>query len=268
MVAYKLVAHPFQSGHHHIVEQMMPLYIQISGLCCYSQSLYILFHSQVGSLGIGIFVLELPYLPCHLSAQLLYVRISCLETEVAHFYDMVEIGNSELSINSFPVKPYAPHEQRENSLAVKTQILFKIEDGAVVQRNSNAHIVQAGGIALQVFDGVCIGVKHVRTMVYGARHRRGTLQEIVVVGIYTGYHTFADIFRNQIHQHRAFSLRQCVARRKHYFKITVLVLETAKCRAPKEYIVVRLHIRHYPLSRIAPIQVVGRIKVSRRQIVL
>jgi len=267
MVAYKLVAHSFQGGHHHVVEQVVPLYVQIGGLRRYPQSPYVLFQSQVGVLGVGVFALELPCLPCHLAAQLLYVRISRMESEVAHFYGMVEIGDGELSVNSFPVEPYAPHEQREDGLAVKAQVLPEVEYRLVVQRYGDTHVVQALGTALQVLYGIGIGVEHVGIVVYGARHRRGALKEIVVVGVHAGNHALAGIARYQVHQHRALALRQRVARRQHHFEVTVCVLELAQCRAPEEYVVVSLHIRHDPLSRPASLQAVGCLKVVGRQIV-
>ena len=58
----------------------------------------------------------------------------------------------------------------------------------VVERYRHADIAQRGRIALQVLDGIGVGVQHVGILQHLARRFAGALSEEVVVGIDAGEH--------------------------------------------------------------------------------
>ena len=134
-----------------------------------------------------------------------------VEVEATQFNHLVEIGDGELGIDGTPVIPDAPYEQGEDSLGIAGKEIVEVEDLMIVQRNSHADGTQRRSIALQVLDGVGIGVEHVRTAQHGSARLGNTLYQIVVVGIYTAYKITTRILGQQPHQHRFLTAFQTVA---------------------------------------------------------
>ena len=87
--------------------------------------------------------------------------------------------------------PYIPHKEWEYGFGILSEILGEIEDGMVVECHRHTYIVQTGGIALQVLNGIAIGMEDIGILYYLPGLWRGTLHEVVVVGIDTCYHALA-----------------------------------------------------------------------------
>ena len=62
----------------------------------------------------------------------------------------------------------------------------------IIERDCHTDIMQRRRIALQTLNGVGIGMKDIRVVQHLARLLRSPLQQIVVVGIDTGYHSFTQ----------------------------------------------------------------------------
>ena len=87
-----------------------------------------------------------------------------------------------------PVEPDEPDEEFVDDFGILTQIFLEVEDVAVVKGGHDAHVVEGGGIALVVLDGVGIGVDDVGVVEHALGGRCVALQQVVHVGIHTGYH--------------------------------------------------------------------------------
>ena len=90
------------------------------------------------------------------------------------------------------VGPDVPGEERPDGARIVTQEMLEVEEPPVVERCHDAHLLEGGGVALVVFDGVGVGVEDVGAHADGARGVRGSLHEVVVVGIHAGNHVGAE----------------------------------------------------------------------------
>ena len=109
-------------------------------------------------------------------------------------HDVVKVEHGELLVHSVAVGPYVPHEKRPHDFGISRKEVLEVEEVAVVERGHDAHMLQSRSIALKVFDGVGIGVKHVGITAHGFGSERCSLHQVVVVGIDTGYHATAEPF--------------------------------------------------------------------------
>ena len=262
------VAHLVEHGQHDIIEQMVALYIQIGGVGSDSETLQVVFHTQITLLGIGMAVAQIFHLAPHLATQPGERLLPSAETEVAKLDDVVKIGDGKLAVMGCAVEPDAPHKKGENGLGVEPEKLGKVEDGVVVECHGHAHVVERRAIALVVLDGVDIAVEHVGIGYHLVRSGRGPLHEIVVVGIYTGYQVVAGLAFEQIHQHRFLAaLEFARTRGQHHLKIACVVFKTTEHRAPEEHVVIALHVGDDFAARPLRVQFVGRLEIAGSDIV-
>lgn len=265
---YQYVAYLFQHRHHHLVEKVVSLHIQICGVGRHSEAFDVLLHLLPALSCRRIVALQLLHPPCHLASEDAQRRLDVVGIEVSHLYDMQEIGYGELAIFSCAIEPDAPHEQRKYSERELAEVVLEVEYGVVVERNSHAHVVERGRVALQVLYGIGVGVEYVGTVEYGLRHRCGALYEIVVVGIDAGYHVAAHPTVEQTHQGRLLAaLKVWHARGQHHFEVAGVVLKTRQHRPPEKHVVVALYVSHDAPAGFLRGHTVGCLEVSRRKIV-
>ena len=160
-LAHQHGANLLQHGHHKLVEEMMPLHIKIGCLRGNAKAEQFFLQCQIAFFGIGVVALQLPNLGIHLPPQVQQLLRGMLNAEVARFNNAREVGDAELGIARRAVIPDAPHKEGEDGLRVGSHELGEVEHQVVVERHRHTHIPQRRSIALQVLDGVCIGVKDI-----------------------------------------------------------------------------------------------------------
>ena len=79
------------------------------------------------------------------------------------------------------IVPNAPNEEGVDGQAVLEEVFMEVEDGVVVEGYGNTDVVQAGGIALEVFDGIGVGVEDVGVVTDFARERGCVLKKMRTV---------------------------------------------------------------------------------------
>ena len=133
----------------------------------------------------------------------------------------------------------------------------------VVEGNHDTGFVQRWRIALQVFNGVSVGVEDVRIGCYLLRHLGGALHEIVVISVHAGNHVTSYLVHQQIHQHRLFaSIKTFHARGQHHLEIPGVVFEVTQDRSPEKYVVVTLHIGCDAASGVLRLHLVSRLEIA------
>ena len=267
-LADELRAHLVEYLHDHLVKQMMPLDIQIGFLWLYAIVLYqFTLQFQITLLGVGILLLEHRYAAAHLVAQVGDGCERLAEAKAAKFNDTVEVGNGELGIYRTAIVPDAPHEERENGGAILPHELVEVEQLMVVERHRNAHIMQRRRIALHVLYRVGKGMENVGIVYHSLARLRGSIYEVVVIGIDTRNHVAPHLVLKNPHNGRLLASLQRVVRGQQHLEVTGVVLKLRQHRAPKEHIIVTLHIRHDAATRSLRAQPVGCLKVFRRYVV-
>ena len=181
---------------------MMPLYVKVGRLWRNTQSPDTILGIQVFLFVIRILCLQLVDFGTHLTTQMVYGLLGFHYVKVARVYYTIEVLQRKAVMIPCAVCPHRPDEQREDCFRILTQIICEIEDTMIVQRYCHTDIMQRRGIALQVFDGIGIGVEHIRTLKHRLRLRGNALKQIVEIGINTSYHVRADTFAHKIHQNR------------------------------------------------------------------
>ena len=149
-------------------------------------------------------------------------------------------------------------------MRILAQVFGDVENLSVVERHGHANVAQRGREALQILDGVGVGVEDVGIVEQLARSLGVALNQEVVVGIDAGNHIAPDLVRQQLH-HRGFlaSLKFADARRKQHFKVALAVFKPTQHRTPEKYVVVSLDIGHDALSGGFRLHSVGRLEVLR-----
>ena len=204
----------------------------------------------------------------HLAPNILNYLFSLFYREVSGFDDLVEIADGEVAIFRSAIVPNAPDEEREDSLRILPQIFGTVENRVVVQRDSHAHLAQRLGIALQVLDGIGIGVEDIGIANQFFRSWRDTLNEIVVVSIHAGNHVLSCALRQHVHDGRLLATLQLTHPcRQENLEIAGIVLETAEHRPPEKDVVVALHVDHDAPSVVLGLQSVGRLNEFRVDVV-
>ena len=157
--------------------------------------------------------------------QLFFGTMKRKPAEVNH---SVKVGDCKFAITPHAIVPNVPNEERKHNTRIARKEVGEVENKMVVQCGGHTHFVQSACETLQVLDGVGVGVEHEGVVQYGFRKWRCPLQQVVVVGIHTGYHVVAHLFTNQTHQCGFLSPLQFVFfRRQHHFKISVSIFKTA-----------------------------------------
>ena len=138
----------------------------------------------------------------------------------------------------------------------------------VVQRGLHTDFMQTVGKAVEVLDGIAISLEDIGILVYLMRHLGGTLQQEVVVAVYTSYQAAAQLRCVQrIHQHHLLALCQRGGRGKHHLKITFLILELRQQRPPESDVVIAFYVSDDTSAGFLRIKLMGGIEIGRSQIV-
>ena len=156
----------------------------------------------------------------------------------------IEVADGELGVITLAISPYRPEKQGIDDFGELTEEVHKIEEGMVVHRHHHTHRVEALGIALVVFYRIDITMENIGIV----EHQRGIvgcpLHQIVIVRIHTGNHILTYSLFHQAHDGRLLAPGEHVAGREHHLKKEAIVLQTCQYSAPKEHIVIALHIGH------------------------
>ena len=105
---------------------------------------------------------------------------------------------------------------------------------------------------------------------------RATLYQVVVIGIYTGYHVAAQrtvslivmlSFLQKVHQHGFLTTREIDFRREHHLEIALVVFKLAEHCAPEIDIIVALDIGHYSAARLLGGERIGRLEITTADII-
>ena len=156
--------------------------------------------------------------------------------EIAHLDDREEIAHRELAVMGRAIEPYVPHEERIDNLGETAQIAVEVENLMVVEGDSHADIVERRGVALQVLDGIGVGVEDVWAVDNLLRGGRGLLDKIVVVGIDAGNHITAHAVGHEPHERRLLATVELAgARGEHHLEVVAVGLEVREDSAPKEH---------------------------------
>ena len=175
----------------------------------------------------------------------------------------VEVVHRESVRVVLAVEPDIPQKQRIGNLRITLQKSGEVQDMPVVQRGLHTDFMQTVGKAVEVLDGIAISLEDIGILVYLMRHLGGTLQQEVVVAVYTSYQAAAQLRCVQrIHQHHLLALCQRGGRGKHHLKITFLILELRQQRPPESDVVIAFHIRHYAPACSLGGQLAGGIQIG------
>ena len=125
------------------------------------------------------------------------------------------------------------------------------------------------GVALEILDGIDIGMEDIRTIQYLLRRNRHPMHQVVVVGIHTGNHIPAQrLAFEEVHQHRLLPTCEFALRRQHHLEVALVVLKLREHRAPEIDIIIALDIGYNPMPCLLRCQRVRRFEVPAIQIIL
>ena len=160
------------------------------------------------------------------------------------------------------IEPYVPHEERIDNLGETAQVAVEVENVVVVEGDSHADIVERRGVALQVLDGIGVGVEDVWAVDNLLRGGRGLLDKIVVVGIDAGNHITAHAVGHEPHERRLLATVELAgARGEHHLEVVAVGLEAREDSAPEEHVVVAFDIGHDAVTRLPGVEPVGSRQV-------
>ena len=75
---------------------------------------------------------------------------------------MIELCHGEIAVMCGAIIPNVPHKKGVNDFGIVLHEGFEIKDVVVVEYHRNHDVAQGRCITLQVFDGIGVGVKHIR----------------------------------------------------------------------------------------------------------
>ena len=124
------------------------------------------------------------------------------------------------------IEPYIPKEQRIGYLGIAFQESGKVQNKTIVQRSLHTNLTQTFGKTVKVFNSITVSLKDIRIAVYLAGHVSGTLQQKIIVTVYTSDQTTSQFGCIQgIHQYHLLTFGKGGGGRKHYLKIAFFVFE-------------------------------------------
>ena len=131
-----------ENGRDDRVEQMMALNIQIGGLWRHTQCLDILLGGKILFLGIRKLTLQVMDLGTHLPLDIRNRRLRVLHIKATRVGDAVQIGDREPGIVAVAIEHDRPHEQGEEGLTERTEILAEVKDTVIIERHRHTHVMQ------------------------------------------------------------------------------------------------------------------------------
>ena len=240
----QLFADGLHGWHHNAVEQMVSLYIKVCSIGCHAKREERVFCPEIFILHIREAALQLVDLHTHLVVQLIEHLIQLLRAFVLDAGNGIEVRNGKGAILPTAIHHDIPHKQREYDAAVAGQEFNKVECGGIIECRHDADIMQGRSITLVVLYGINEGVYDIRIVEHEGRVVVGTLQQVVVVGIDAGYHIASHTVAHQRQEGRLLALREIGTDGEHHLKITRLIFKLTQYHAPKEHVVIALHISH------------------------
>ena len=87
-------------------------------------------------------MLQLVHLSSNLTTQMVDGRLRVKDIKTARICHTIEVGKRELVMMPRTISPYRPDKKREHRLAILSEIIIKVEDAVVVERNSYADIMK------------------------------------------------------------------------------------------------------------------------------
>ena len=265
----ELVADAVHHRHDDLVEEVVSLDIEISRLRRHAELPQALLDLPIALRGAGVMAAQLLAPFVHFVAHLGDDTARLTHGEVARLDDTQEVGHRELSVLSRAVIPDVPHKERIDRARERLEILLHVEDDMVVECHRHTDVVERGRITLHVLDGVGVGMEDVWTAEDLARGLRGSLDEVVVVGIDTGDEPLSRLAMEGTHE-RGFlaALEGVLPRGEHDLEIEPVRLKLAEDGAPEEDVVVALYISHDLLPLLLRVQAVGCLEVRGREVIL
>lgn len=240
----QLFADGLHGRHHNAVEQMVALNVEVCGIGCNAKREKRVFCTQILFLHIRETTLQLVDLHAHLVVQLIEHLIQLLRALVLDAGNGIEVRNGEGAVFATAIHHDIPHKQGEYDAAVAGQEVNEIESGSIIERCHNADVMQGRGITLIILYGIDEGVYDIRIVEHEGGIVIGSLQQVVVVGIDTGYHITPHTIAHKRQKGRLLALREIGTDGEHHLKITCLVFKLTQYHAPEEHVVIALHIRH------------------------
>ena len=194
----------------------MTLDIKISIVVVDSQVAQHPLRLRQGILEFGETALQLEHLRPHLLAQILYRPLRILNAYRGKHHHLVELTHIEVHRHLTALqKDYMPYKERPDGLGIRLQEALKVENAMVVECHHHAGFVQSLGVTLEVFYRISISMKDVGILQHLFRHLRRALQNIVVVGIHTGYHVSAHTLEHIGNGSLLAPVEMLIARRQH-----------------------------------------------------
>ena len=182
-------------------------------------------------------------------------------------HETAEVHHREMAVGIVAIAPNIPHEKRPDDLAVLAQEFLVVKDGTVVESGCDDGAVQGGCPALVTLNGIHEGVNDIRAFVQETAGLGGVAQQVVVVGIHTGDHGFAELLGvEEIHERLSLAFPQVVMRRQLHLEVARSVLVVIEDGAPEGHILEALHISHNTPPRPRGSQAVGRFKIGRAEV--
>ena len=112
-----------------------------------------------------------------------------------------EVGDGEVAVMRCAVIPDVPDKERIDGLGILPQVFFHVKDAVIIERHGHAHLMERGGIALHVLNGIGIGVEDIGIVDDRARGFGLALYEVVIVSVDTGDHALSCFSGEQPHEH-------------------------------------------------------------------
>ena len=137
----ELVAHAVKHWHHYLVEEMMPLDVEISGFGRHAEPSQVVFKLVIALLSIRIGLLELLAPLCHLAMSKTYDAFGALHVDTAGSYGVQEDAHGDLAVMACALIPNVPDKQGIYGARIILEILSQVENGVVVECHCHTHVV-------------------------------------------------------------------------------------------------------------------------------
>ena len=190
--------------------------------------------------------LQLEKLRPHLLGKIIDSLLRVLDSDRWQYDDLVELCHIKMHrhLAMTDIEEKMPHEERPYRTGIRLHESFEIEDMGIVQRHHHAGFMQTLGVTLEILDGISVGMEDIGTLQHLLGSLGGTLAQIVIVGIHTGYHILAHPLEHISDSRLLATVEMIIAGRQHDFEIARVILILSQHRPPEEDIIVALDVSH------------------------
>ena len=247
---------------HDILLEVMALDKEISIVGGYAQFLKLGLHSfEIGS-GMRIAARKPSTFLLYAESELLKSLFGVRYAYGVEAHYAAEVLHGEWRKIALAVKPYIPQEERIDNLRVEAEEGSKVDERSIVESALHAHTVQTFGIALEVLDGIGVGMKHIGALNDTVRSTRCALQQVVVIAINAGYHMATKTLAKVVHHRHLLTLGKGGIGGQHYLKVVTLGIILAQQMTPKRHIIVALHVGYNALTCTLGAQTIGSADIE------